>query len=410
MGFLTERFREEVKKTKDLAQISEMTYSVSYPTGFLNLDFANGYIQNINGRTHYQLGLSDGSINMLIANSSTGKTTLAAQMACNIIRPFKTSGIFFEEAEVGANIQRIKELSGFDSDEFNKRFIIRDSGITSESIYRRVKMIHDMKMDNYDAYSYDTGLIDDYGKPVIKLEPTVMIIDSIKMVLPEKISETEATNMAGAQTAKANSDTYTRMVPLCRMANIIIITINHITVDVNVGITPKKADLAYLRQGEKISGGRSLSYIQNNIFRLDIKSKLKPEETFGIDGSIVDVDIVKSRTNASGRSNCTLVFNQYAGYDPDLSLFLYLKNNNLLEGSGAYLKLPGNDTKFSQKKFKELLYTDTDFYQSFVQTCAYHLSKSLLDRYNEKEEMQNTQSKVVSPYQAILNNLYDEAA
>ena len=277
MGFLSERFRNQVKKTKDVTQISEMNYTVSYPTGFLPLDFANGYCMETKsqpGEIKYQLGLADGSINMVIADSGVGKTTFVCQAACNIVRPFKTSAIFFEEAEVGANIPRIKALSGFTDEEFADRFIIRDSGITTESIYRRVKTIYDIKMENYDEYTYDTGLIDDYGKPVIKFEPTIVIVDSIKMVMPEKISDQEATNMSGAQTAKANSDTYTRMVPMCRMANIILITINHITVDVNVGITPKKADLAFLKQGEKISGGRSLSYIQNNIFRFDIASKL----------------------------------------------------------------------------------------------------------------------------------------
>ena len=46
---LASAFREQVKQTKDISQINEMTYSVSYPTGFMNMDFANGYIQEING-------------------------------------------------------------------------------------------------------------------------------------------------------------------------------------------------------------------------------------------------------------------------------------------------------------------------------------------------------------------------
>lgn len=408
MGFLSERFREQVKKTKDVTQISEMNYTVSYPTGFLPLDFANGYCMETKsqpGEIKYQLGLADGSINMVIADSGVGKTTFVCQAACNIVRPFKTSTIFFEEAEVGANIPRIKALSGFTDEEFADRFIIRDSGITTESIYRRVKTIYDIKMENYDEYTYDTGLIDDYGKPVIKFEPTIVIIDSIKMVMPEKISDQEATNMSGAQTAKANSDTYTRMVPMCRMANIILITINHITVDVNVGITPKKADLAFLKQGEKISGGRSLSYIQNNIFRFDIASKLKKEETFGINGSIVYVDIVKSRSSECGRRICKLVFNQEGGYDPDLSLFLYLKDNGLLEGSGAYLKLPGCETKFSQRKFKELLYSDQEFYNAFVNLCVTNLKDSLLSSYLNNKQLAENRHAMKSPYESILASL-----
>ena len=69
MTMLSTVFREAVKKTKDISQINEMNYSVSYPTGFLNLDFANGYIQEVNGELKYELGISDGSINMIISDS-----------------------------------------------------------------------------------------------------------------------------------------------------------------------------------------------------------------------------------------------------------------------------------------------------------------------------------------------------
>ena len=51
---LSMAFREQVKQTKDLAMKSEMTYGVSYPTGFLNMDFANGYIQEINGKMKFE--------------------------------------------------------------------------------------------------------------------------------------------------------------------------------------------------------------------------------------------------------------------------------------------------------------------------------------------------------------------
>lgn len=413
MGFLlSANFREQVKKTKDITQIQEMNYTVSYPTGFLPLDASNGYCMETKaqpGVIRYMLGICDGSINMIIADSGVGKTTLACQAACEIIRPFKTSCIFFEEAEIGANIPRIKRLSEFTEEEFKDRFIIRDVGVTTESLYRRVKMIYDLKMEHYDECAYDTGILDDDGKPLIKLEPTIVIVDSIKMVMPEKIVESEATNMAGAQTAKSNADTYTRLVPMCRAANIIIITINHITVDVNTGITPKKADLAFLKQGEKISGGRSLVYIQNNIFRLDITTKLKKEETYGINGSIVDVDIVKSRTGESGRRICKLIFDQSNGYDKDLTLFQYMKDNNLFEGSGAYLMVPGCDKKFSTKKFKELIKTDKDFYIATCKVCLEHIKHVMLEDYEEYKRRTSEAVDTASLYRSILSGLMEAA-
>ena len=396
MSLLSQAFRAQVKQTKDYSQKNEMTYSVSYPTGFLNLDFANGYIQEVNGKLLYEIGITDGSINMIISDSGVGKTTICTQIA-----------VFYEQAEVGTNIQRIKNLSGFRTDkEFSDRFIVRDAGITIESIFDRVKMVHDIKVNNQSDYLYDTGMIDDRGNPIYKFEPTIFIVDSVKMVLSKKNAEAEeTTNMSAAVNAKANSEYYTKMVPLCREANIIMLLINHITTDINTGFLPKKSELPYLKQGEHISGGKSLTYIQNNIFRLDIKSKLKEEEGMGIHGSIVNIDIVKSRTNISSRANCFLVFDQKNGYDSDLSLLLLLKENKILEGTGAYLKLPGYDKKFSQKQFKEVLYSDPEFYKVFVSLCIQCLQSNLLNDYNkikQEEEMLNNNMK---PYEMIISQI-----
>ena len=405
MSLLSMAFRNQAKQTKDINMINEMTYSVSYPTGFMNLDFANGYIQEINGQKHFELGISDGSINMIISDSGVGKTTLATQAACSIIKPFKSSCIFYEQAEVGTNIQRIKNLTKMDDETFEERFIVRDAGITTESIYNRVKMIYDIKVNNQSEYLYDTGLKDRHGNPIYKFEPTVVILDSIKLILSEKSTDaSEISNMSAAQNANANSQYYSKMVPLCRTANIIFLMINHITTDINTGFLPKKSELAYLKQNEHIAGGKALTYIQNNIFRLDIKSKLKPEEGMGIVGSIVSLDVVKSRTNTSYRGKCNLVFDQAVGYDNDLSLLNMLKDRKLLEGSGAYLKLPGCDAKFSQKKFKEVLYSNQEFLNAFINICVTTLRDELLQEYERIQE-EIKKSSNMSAYDMMIEQL-----
>jgi len=407
MSILAAAFREAVKKTKDYSQINEMNYSISYPTGFLNLDFANGYIQNVNGKLRYELGITDGSINMIISDSGLGKTTLATQIACNIARRFKSSTIFYEQAEVGTNIQRIKNLSGFQTDEeFRNRFVIRDAGITTESIFERIKMIHDIKLENKDEYLYDTGLIDMASKPIFKFEPTIMIVDSLKLVMSRKNTEADETNnMTGATNAKANSEYYIKMVPLCREANIIMLIINHITVDVNTGFLPKKSEFPYLKQGEHIAGGKSVVYIQNNVFRLDIKSKLKPEEGFGITGSVVNVDIVKSRSSKTSRAKCCLVFDQLTGFDPELSLFYMLKEEKLIEGAGVSLRIPGCDIKFSQKNFKEKLYNEPELYNAFSSLCVEYLSNMLLEEYNQASKEEHVGDSKKSVYENMLDRL-----
>lgn len=405
MTLLGAAFREQVKKTKDISMINEQQHSVAYSTGFLSIDFLNGTILNINDKKYFEVGIVDGSINAVIARSGAGKSTICTQWAANIIRPFKSACVFMDNAESGFLLSRAMQLSGFSQEEFHKRFILRDAGINTESIYDRVRLIHDIKVDNPDEYTYDTGIVDEYGKPVIKFEPTVYILDSLKAIMPKKLSEDEGSNMNGAITAKTNSDVFLRLVPLCREANIIMLIINHITQNGIGSFMPVKADLAYLKQNESLPGGKTTStYLQNNIFRLDEKSKLKESETFGIDGAIVNVDIVKSRTNKAGKS-ATLVFDQNNGYDPDLSLFMYLKENSILEGSGAYLRLPDSDIKFSQKQFKNLLYTNQDFYNQFVNTCFKYLTQDILEREAKKKYDQLNTNGVISPYQAILNQL-----
>ena len=405
MTLLGAAFREQVKKTKDISMINEQQHSVAYSTGFLNIDFLNGTILNINDKKYFEVGIVDGSINAVIARSGAGKSTICTQWAANIIRPFKSSCVFMDNAESGFLLSRAMQLSGFSQEEFHNRFILRDAGINTESIYDRVRLIHDIKVDNPDEYTYDTGIIDEYGKPVIKFEPTVYILDSLKAIMPKKLSEDEGSNMNGAITAKTNSDVFLRLVPLCREANIIMLIINHITQNGIGSFMPVKADLAYLKQNESLPGGKTTStYLQNNIFRLDEKSKLKESEVFGIDGAIVNVDIVKSRTNKAGKS-ATLVFDQNNGYDPDLSLFMYLKDNNILEGSGAYLHLPKSDIKFSQKQFKNLLYSNLDFYNQFVNVCYDNLTQDILERESKKKYDQLNTNGVITPYQAILNQL-----
>lgn len=402
---LSAAFREQVKKTKDISMINEQQHSIAYSTGFLNIDFLNGTILNINGKKYFQVGIIDGSINAVIARSGAGKSTICTQWAANIIRPFPTACVYMDNAESGFLLSRAQQLSGFDQEEFRRRFILRDAGINTESIYSRVKLIHDIKVDHADEYLYDTGIVDEYGKPIMKFEPTVYIIDSLKAIMPKKLTEDEGSNMNGAITAKTNSDVFLRLVPLCREANIIMLIINHITQKGIGSFMPVKSDLAYLKQDESLPGGKTTStYLQNNIFRLDEKTKLKESDTFGIDGAIVNVDIVKSRTNKAGKS-ATLVFDQNNGYDPDLSLFMYLKENGLIEGAGAYLHLPNSDIKFSQKQFKDVLYNNEDFYNTFVNTCFQSLTQDMLRRESKKRVEDKIVSGMKSPYEAILQQV-----
>ena len=154
MSLLSLAFREQVKKTKDISLINEQQHSVAYSTGFLPIDFLNGGILEINDRMYYEVGVVDGTINAVISRSGSGKSTICTQWAANIIKPFKSACAFIDNAESGLPLNRAIQLSGLTAEEFNKRFILRDAGITTESVYDRVKMIHDIKVEHKEDYIY----------------------------------------------------------------------------------------------------------------------------------------------------------------------------------------------------------------------------------------------------------------
>ena len=113
-------------------------------------------------------------------------------------------------------------------------------------------------------------------------------------------------------------------------------------------------------------GGRAITYLTNLLLRFDDNSKLKSEEGIGINGSIVDVQIVKSRTGRAGNV-CSLVFDFERGFDPELSLYILLKSKKKINGAGASLYIGDHsDKKFSQKNLKEKLATDPEFAKIFI--------------------------------------------
>ena len=130
-SLLADMFRQKVAKMGwDMS--GEATADISYPTGFLNFDYLNGYIATErleDGTLHdyYDLGITDGSYVSFIANTGVGKSTLVCQIAANIARRFQTTTIFEDQLESkGLNQSRRLQLSGFSMDEYNKRYIIRN--------------------------------------------------------------------------------------------------------------------------------------------------------------------------------------------------------------------------------------------------------------------------------------------
>lgn len=394
---LHEKFREKVSKLKVSGVANVAEFDVLYPTGFLALDYLNGTVVHVESEernfTYNAVGIVDGSANTFIGRSSSGKSTLAIQIAGKIVKPFiknkMDSGIYIDDIEGSLPQVRKEFLLGLSQEEITDYVEIRNSGITTENLYQRIQAIHDIKVENRKDYEYDSGLFDTYGNRIFKLVPTVYIIDSLPMLLPEEVAEKDelSGSMTASSIAKSNTQLLKKVAQFCKEANIILFTINHILDEIQMGFIPKAAQISGLKQGERLPGGKAAIYLANNMFRTDDSLTLKADKDFGIDGSVVTLTLIKSRTNATKRS-VPLIFNKTEGYfDNILSLFMLLKNEGRIKGAGVGSYLEGcPDVKFSQKNFKQQLENHKELRDAFSQECYNVLCTFLSDTRNRHSE------------------------
>lgn len=404
MGLLADRFRAQMAKTKD-PRMEEANADVLYPTGFLPFDFLNGYRVHVKSDTqdfwYNAVGIVDGSSVSLAGRSGSGKTTAAIQMAANIVRPFPEATIFFDDIEGGSNATRRELLTHFTPEEAEQRIIYRNTAVSAENFYKRIASIYEIKMNNRADFEYDTGKLDSRGNKIYKLIPTVYILDSLAMLTPEKLTEEEELSgqMSTTATAKTNTAVFKRIVPKLKAANIILFTINHINDKIEVNaFTHTKSQVSFLKPGETLPGGKAALYLANNLIRVDDGAKLKETDGLGINGKIVDFEIIKSRTNAAGRS-VPMVFDFTSGFDDILSLFMFLKSTGaIITGSTCYLR-GHEDMKFRQRDFKNKLFNDPEFAKAFNEVARAELETLLGNP--EVEEQKN----ITQPNQAIINSI-----
>ena len=361
MFSLMSSFREKVGKDKDQRMSQEAVFDVAYATGFLAFDFLNGTVVHVKTPEkkfkYNSIGIVDGSITMVIGRSGCGKTTWLVQTAGNIMRRFPKACTWHDDIEGGIVEARRERLTGLFGQDLKDRYLSRNSGVNTENIYERIKIIHDLKMENREEYEYDTGLYTSRGEKIYKLQPSIYILDSLAMLTPDKYTDEDELSgqMSTTAAAKANAQLFRRVVPLLKSANIMLFVVNHITQNIDINpMAKKKAKLSYLKQDESLPGGNTPIYLSNLLIRFDDNTKLKDTEGLGIAGNIVDLTLLKSRTSNVGKS-IPLIFDHKRGFDAELSLLQLLKDMKLLNGAGAYLYFKDrSDFKFSQKQFMSL--------------------------------------------------------
>lgn len=400
---LKDNVRKALSKSKITGVNSQAEFEVLYSTGFLAIDYLNGTTIHVNGKdrnfTYNACGLVDGSTNTIIGRSNSGKSTLLMQIAGNIVRPFIEKdlpvALYIDDIEGSLPNSRKEFLLGLTEEEIQKYVDFRNSDITAENLYKRIYSIAEDKINNRKDYEYDTGLYDTHGNRIFKLVPTVYIVDSLPMLLPESIADEEdlGGSMSASSIAKTNTMIFKQIQQKCKAANIIFCTINHILDEIQMGFIPKAAQISGLKQGERLPGGKAAIYLANNMLRVDDTNVLKADKDYGIDGSIISLTLIKSRTNATRRS-VPLIFNKTEGrFDEILSLFHLVKTEGRFSGAGAYLYLEEcPDVKFGQRNFKQVIEEHPEIQEPFARVC-FDILKDYLSETKTVEANNSTASK-----------------
>lgn len=236
MSLLTKRYRE----TRGKNDVPEARTGYSFKTGIDLLDYKNGkLVQPKGGKPYFSTGIEEGSYVMIIGRSGSGKTAFAIQAACNIVDQYENGAVYLDDVEAATNLTRVKVLSGWDDEKMETKFVHRNVGVTAESFYKNINDIYNLKMEMKDELTAKTDKLDEKGNPIEILEPTVYILDSLAVLVPENIAEEEDLSGSMSQTAvaKTNSMIFQRILPKLKKANIILFVINHVNQKIDIKIS-----------------------------------------------------------------------------------------------------------------------------------------------------------------------------
>ena len=338
--------------------------SICYPTGFISFDYRNGYLVEVRDlkevliKSYPAIGIVGGTFITVAGKPGTAKTTWAIQAASNIVKPFVDNAfVQHYDLEQALNYTRIKNVNLMTQQELDDKYILKQEKNYIEDIFKAIMLIGFEKETNKVDYTYDTGWVDEFNRPIKAYVPTVVIIDSIPLISSKeafKDKEMEGGTYAN-RVAKAIAQLYKGLMPIIKTYNITVIAINHITSKIEISAFIKtQPQLLYMKLDQNLPGGHAPLFLANTLLNFTAlgSEKFKQDE-HGFDGFPVRCDFLKSRTNKAGQF-ATLIYNQVTGFDSILSQLRFAEDNNLISGRNPYRYINGfKDLKFDSRKFKK---------------------------------------------------------
>lgn len=383
---------------------------MGYSTGFLPFDYQNGYLVSVNDKSNKlndqwaNTGLFGGQFVTVIGRSGVAKTSFCVQAGSHIIRPFEYGEYYHIDAEGSSNLSRIRALNNFSIEEMREKYFMPGIDYV-EDAFSMIYKLAKAKMEMTDLY-YNTGRFNEYGEEIKLPQPTVVLIDSLPSLQTKEVEDSEelGTQTYNMRLAIAYNTFYKRLRPIITRANITVMAINHIKEKPELAFQKTQAQIQYMKTNENIPGGTGPIYYSQNLFRFIYRGKLTAEKD-GIEGFIVDVEFIKSKTNRGG-AKVTLVYDYETGFNSWLTLLYYLNNLGLVKGRNPYSFFESEPSiKFNSKQFMDAI-KDEKLRTALLRESAPHLME-LLSRNKIDVEKEFSPTELIERFNASYSDSVD---
>lgn len=349
MGFL-----EELKANDKKGLFRSDDNTISFPTGFHALDYANGYYQTVKINGEYKhirrLGIPPG-FTTIIGSSGVGKSTFCLGAGWNIVKRFSNGQFIYVDCEKTMTKQRIIEVTGASPED--PRITLMKERTAIEDVLELLDEICERKEANKSEIQIEIKDQSLDGKPYKIYPPTVVVIDSLPSFNGRDYDDTSlGSNVDGMRGAKDVSRFFTNCLDNATKYNIVFLVVNHIRpkAEMSPYAQPPKG-LMMLGQAEQLPRGAVAQYYSTTYFRINSKrSDAYTMEDNGFTGFKCIIQLAKTKSNVVGTSFPVAFTGD--GFDPYYSIYEFANSIGLIKGRNPYLYFEGlEDLKFNRKDF-----------------------------------------------------------
>ena len=400
-NLLLDTLRNNGSKNSDLFNCNGTV--ISYKTGIPPLDYYLGYKVNVYNKddelidSYPEIGIPAGSMVTFIGKPSTSKTSTAVTIAANIVRNFDNGLVIHFDLEQSMNMTRIATLSRMKMSEILNKYILRQERTTLEDMKSTIISLYMEKTKNPEMYKYKTGKLNEFGEEIEIFEPTVIIIDSIATITMG-LNENDKKELAKLEEIGTQTDRmrltgeigrfFNEILPYLRTANIILLSINQIKTNPNMGIVKSPAEILYLAQDEALPGGKAPQFNASILIKfVAIGSEKYTLEDNGFDGFGTRAMIIKCRSNQAGQS-VDLVYDKKRGVDAMRTTLAYAKQMGLLGGNkNSTYFVDSKDVKWSMVHLHEEIRERPELIKHIFANTIPLLEKRLSTITDEEKEV-----------------------